>query len=83
MTALQPLGEREYEVWANHEPEFPHLVLVVVAPEGQFRIIDSRDRENEVFSADNYLEIVDYLSEEDYVRVKGRMKLADLDDDDE
>jgi hypothetical protein len=77
------LSEGEYEVWADDSVAPPHLLTVVPDLGGRFfRILDPQKGNEEVFSVDSYLEIVDYLSEEDYVRVKGRMVVERLDDED-
>ena len=84
MTTIEPPGETEYEVWANgcHNP--PRVLLVVSGgPEGPFRILDPGKDNAQVFSAKEFLEVVDYLCEEDYERVRGRMAFEECDDDDD
>lgn len=87
---LATLNKPEYEVWARQKTaEFsrrllPYL-LIVLPEEGEkpLKIIDPRKNNDEIFSADNYLDIVDYLREEGYAPVKGRMQLYLDNDDDE
>ena len=43
--------------------------------EEPLKIIDPQKNNEEIFSAKNYLEIVDYLFEEGYTRVVGRMDI--------
>ena len=84
MTTLKPPIENEYEVWANgcHNP--PRLLLLVSAgAEGPFNVLDPARGNAPVFSAREFLEVVDYLSEEDYERVAGRMAFEECDDDEE
>ena len=82
MTNLKPPGETEYEVWANgcHNPP---RVLLVMSAGGQFSVLDPGDNNAQVFSAKEFLEVVDYLCEEDYERVSGRMAFEECDDDDD
>lgn len=84
MTNLKPPAENEYDVWANGCCNPPRVLLVVSAGNvGPFRVLDLGNDNAEVFAASEFLEIVDYLSEEDYVRVGGRMAFEECDDDDE
>ena len=84
MTTLKPMGEAEYEVWANgcHNP--PRVLLVLSGGgEEPFRVLDPANNNAQVFSAKEFLEVVDYLCEEDYERVSGRMAFEECDDDDD
>lgn len=84
MMSMEPPNETEYEVWANgcHNP--PRMLLVASGgAEGPFRVLDPANGNAQVFSATEFMEIVDYLSEEDYERVEGRMAFEECDDDDE
>ena len=84
MTTLKPPGENEYEVWANgcHNP--PRLLLLVSAgPQGPFTVLDPARGNATVFAGKEFLEVVDYLSEEDYERVAGRMAFEECDDEDD
>ena len=84
MTSIKPPAETEYDVWANgcHNP--PRVLLVVSGgAEGPFRVLDPAKDNSQVFSATEFMEIVDYLSEEDYERVRGRMAFEECDDDDD
>lgn len=84
MTTLKPPGVTEYEVWANGCFNPPRLLLLVSGGgEGPFRVLDPRSNNAEVFSAQEFLEVVDYLCEEDYERVSGRMAFEECDEDDE
>lgn len=84
MTNLKPPAENEYDVWANGCSNPPRVLLVVSAgDEGPFRVLDPVKGNAEVFAAAEYMEVVDYLSEEDYERVRGRMAFEECDDDDE
>jgi hypothetical protein len=74
--------KNEFEVWANREVVPPRLLLVMLADDEVLRIIDPAANA-EVFSANHYLYVVDYLREEDYRRVNGRMDLVLPDDDDD
>ena len=84
MTSINPPAENEYEVWANgcHNP--PRVLLVLSGgSEEPFRVLDPANNNAQVFSAKEFLEVVDYLSEEDYERVRGRMTFEECDDDDD
>ena len=79
LTALTKPG---YEVWASEEftktrlYRLPHLLIVLyVDGEEPLKIIDPQNNNEEIFSAADYLEIFDYLSEEEYTRVNGRMEI--------
>ena len=79
------LKENEYEVWANHEA-FPPSFLVALGVAGpkRFKIINPAAANAEVLSSNHYLDIVAYLGDQDFQRVKGRMIfLADDEDDDD
>ena len=78
------LKENEYEVWADHET-FPPSFLVAMGVEGpkRFTIINPAAANAEVLSSNHYLDIVAYLREQDFQRVKGRMILPIDDDDDD
>ena len=70
--------ENEYEVWAREESAPPSLLVVrVVGGENPMKIIDPAAGNTEVYSGHHYLEIVSYLREEEYIPVKGRMKLIE------
>lgn len=89
MTSLKPPGETEYEVWVNGCFRPPRVLLVVSGgAEGPFNVLDPAGGGATVFSAEEFLEVVDYLSEENYERASGRMTLEERDeggeeDDDE
>lgn len=84
MTSLPPPGENEYDVWANGCFNPPRVLLVVsVGDAGPFRVLDPGRDNAEVFAAEEFLEVVDYLSEEDYERVGGRMTFEECEDDEE
>ncbi len=81
---LEDLGENEYEVWANGCFNPPRVLLVVSAGEdGPFKILDPARENAMVFTAQDFVEVVAYLSEEDYERVKGRMAFDVCDEDDD
>lgn len=84
MTKLKPPSETEFEVWANgcHNP--PRVLLVVSGGAGgPIRVLDPSNGNVEVFAAEEFLEVVDYLSEEDYERVSGRMEFEECDDEED
>ena len=84
MTNLKPPGENEYEVWANGCQNPPRLLLLVSAgPEGPYIVLDPARANTEVFSHKEFLEVVDYLSEEDYERVADRMEFEECDDEED
>lgn len=81
---LEDLCENEYEVWANGCFNPPRVLLVVSAgEEGPFKVLDPARENAVVFTAQDFVEIADYLCEEDYSRVKGRMTFECDDDDDD
>jgi len=88
---LAALNQPGYEVWARHEisesggRQLPYL-LIVLYEEGEkpLKIIDPQKNSDEILLTDSYLEVVDYLSEEGYQPIKGRLRIeTDEDDDDE
>lgn len=84
MTPLTSPRENEYEVWANGCFNPPRVLVVM--PRGDdrlYRIIDPSNDNAPVFTSKDFLQIVAYLSEEDYERVRGRMKFDECDDDDD
>ena len=84
MTNLKPPGENEYEVWANGCQNPPRLLLLISAgAEGPFTVLDPARDNAPVFTAKELLEVVDYLSEEDYERVAGRMAFEECDDEED
>ena len=76
--------KNEYEVWATQE-DLPPSLLVVIVGDGEkpLKIINPATANCEVFSSNHYLDIVVYLRQGDYTRVKGRMKIKSDDDDDD
>jgi hypothetical protein len=81
---LVPPRENEYEVWVNDCIKPPRLLLVVFTDgDRPFKVLDPTQGNADIFSAGDFLEILDYLCEEDYVRVGGRMKVEDDTDDDD
>ena len=78
------LKENEYEVWADHET-FPPSFLVAMGVAGpkRFKIINPAAANAEVLSSNHYLDIVAYLGELEFQRVKGRMVLSIDDEDDD
>ena len=81
---LQGPDENEYEVWANGCFNPPRVLLVVSAgDEGPFTVLDPARADEVVFTAEDFVEIADYLCEEDYERVKGRMTFECDDEDDD
>ena len=82
MPVLEPMGEGEFEVWADDRLAPPYLFLVVWREGADpFKILDPQKNNEEVLIADNYLQILDYLKEEEYFRINGRMDLGDWSDD--
>jgi hypothetical protein len=76
-------GENEYEVWANGCFNPPRVLVVVSAgDDGPFTVIDPSNGNAPVLTMKDFLEVLDYLHEEDYERVRGRMKFECDDDDD-
>ena len=84
MTNLKPPNINEYDVWANSCFNPPRILLVVSAGDaGPYRVLDPGKGNAQVFAAAEFLEVVDYLCEEDYERVDGRMAFEECDDEDE
>jgi hypothetical protein len=84
MTNLKPPGENEYDVWANGCFNPPRVLLVVSSgDEGPYSILDPGNDNARVFVAEEFLEVVDYLCEEDYERVSGRMAFDECEEDEE
>lgn len=87
---IAALNKPGYEVWARQgtsessQRQLPQL-LIVIYEEGEkpFNIIDPRKNNEEVLSAADYLEIVDYLREKDYRPVKGRVTTNPNDEEDD
>ncbi len=85
---LISLDQPGYEVWASRRTtkvnghQLPKLLLVTCEHEAELilTIIDPHTTE-ELFSTDDYLEIVDYLLEEEYVPVEGQMLASEGDSD--
>jgi hypothetical protein len=85
---LISLDQPGYEVWASRRTtevsghQLPKLLLVTCEYEEELilTIIDPQTTE-ELFSTDDYLEIVDYLLEEGYVPVEGQVLASDADGD--
>jgi hypothetical protein len=83
MTPFTSPGEEEYEVWANGCFNPPRVLVVVSAgDEGPFKVVDPCGDNATVFTAKDFVEVVDYLREEDYERVRGRMRFDACGDDD-
>lgn len=78
------LKENEYEVWADHET-FPPSFLVAMGVAGpkRFKIINPAAANAEVLSSDHYLDVVAFLGEQEFQRVKGRMIFPADDEDDD
>jgi hypothetical protein len=73
-----PLGEREFEVWA--EDNYPPYILLVTRTEGEepvFKITDPRDKNKELFSSRDYMKIVHWLREDEFSRVEGETKILE------
>jgi hypothetical protein len=72
------LGEREYELWADES--YPPNVLLTVRVEGQaptFKIVDPKEQNKEVFSSNDYVEVYNWLREDEFSRVEGRTKVLE------
>lgn len=87
---LRALNQPGYEVWSRKETSecthrtLPHLLIVLYeVGEKPFKILNPQKDNEELFSADNYLEIVDYLREEDYSRLERSLRVDDDQDDDD
>src|SRR5689334_14159876 len=84
LIALNRLG---YEVWASEalvkvKGHWLPRLLIVVYEESEpplLTVIDPLTNE-EMFSADDYLEIIDYLCESEYTRVEGQMEINSNDE---
>lgn len=75
MVALKPLGKKDYEVWVSETKESPYLLIVMRTKSGKgFKILDPQKRKK-VFSSGDFVEIIDYLREDEFIPVEGRMKL--------
>ena len=68
-------GKDEYEVWASQETATPTLLILISDSDNALRIIDPSAGNREVFASNHYLAVVAFLRDEEYLPVKGRMKL--------
>lgn len=64
-----------YEVWCDESAEPVYLLLVEPdkSNPGQVLIRDPREKMNVVFRGKSYQEAVDWLQEDEYARIEGRM----------
>lgn len=72
-----PLGEREFEIWADDN--YPPYILLVTRTDSDrpiFKITDPRGSK-ELFSSKDYMEIVYWLREDEFSRVEGRAKILE------
>ena len=84
MTVLTSPDENEYEVWANGCFNPPRVLVVMPAADDRlYRVIDPSRENAPVFTSGDFLQVVAYLSEEDYERVRGRMKFDECGDDED
>jgi hypothetical protein len=66
------IGQRWFEVWADSTLlPYPYLLLVVFENDG-FKIIDQKENDKIVLTSENYEEVQNYLSEDEFIIVKGR-----------
>ena len=66
------ISQRWFEVWADDTYfPYPYLLLVVFGTDG-FKIIDPKENDKIVLTSENYEEVQNYLSEDEYIIVKGR-----------
>ena len=69
-----------YEVWADDTLEVPYLLLVRRRPgEPEIAVVDPAERFRTVFSSPDYETVRNWLLEDEYTRVKGRMMLENGD----
>src|SRR4030095_3878552 len=87
---LTALNEPGYEVWSREaisectDRKLPYLLIVLYEKgENPLKILDPQKKHEEILAADNYLEIVDYLREEDYSRLERCLRVDDEDDEDD
>ena len=69
------MGSDWYEVWSNETLDPPYILLVV-AKNGEsetVNIFDPRVGMGLVYAAPNYNAATDWLTEDEYTRVDGRM----------
>ena len=64
-----------YEVWSNETLDPPYVLLVVAkeTEEGVVNIFDPREGMRVVYAAPNYQSAKDWLWEDEYTKVDGRM----------
>ncbi|HEX6625568.1 MAG TPA: hypothetical protein VF064_17770 [Pyrinomonadaceae bacterium] len=77
-TGQTPLGEREYEVWADDS--YPPYILVVIREEAEpptFKVLGPSERNHVVFSSTDYDEVWWWLQEDEFHRVEGRAKILE------
>lgn len=79
---LIDLDKPGYEVWASHKTssiaghQVPKLLIVVYEESADpvITVIDPHTNE-EVLFAEEYVEVLDYLSDNEYVLVEGQMEI--------
>ena len=81
---LAALNSPGYEVWSREETSecthrtLPHLLIVLFEPgDKPLTILDPQKNNEEILTADNYLEIVAYLRENDYSRLERFLKIEE------
>ena len=64
-----------YEVWTEETLELPYILLIVAknGEEGLVQIYDPREGMQLIYHAPNYQAAKDWLWEDEYTRVDGRM----------
>jgi hypothetical protein len=73
-----PLGEREYEVWADDQ--YPPYILLLYREERDppaYVVTDPRENNKVVFSSHSYHEVCLWLSEDEFGLVEARMKVLE------
>lgn len=65
-----------YEVWADDSSDPPYILLLHATPSG-FRVVDPHESNRVVFESSSLEEAREFLMEDEYTMVNGRMSTHD------
>jgi hypothetical protein len=73
-----PVGEREFEVWTDDT--YPPYLLLLYREEREptaYVVTDRLEQNGVLFSSHSYEELCSFLREDEFSRVRGRMKILE------